>query len=290
MYSLDEIFSLFDIHVDKTVSLDDLKRAKKKVLMLHPDKSRLPSDYFLFYKKALDIVVRFYENQTKQDRAVPTEKIEYVVTQTNDRSVASVIGNMKVEEFQQRFNDLFEKNMVEKIDSTRNEWFQQENSLYNFQGEAVTAKNMGAYIEKVKETQGKDAMIQHKGVETLGPHFGTGLYDDDDENHGYVTCDPFSKLKFDDLRKVHKDQTVFSVSERDLQNIPQYSSTDHLMKERGRQMVSPLDKTEAERLLREQEQSFRQQMLRKEHAASVKTATYTEKNKTVLSNFLRLCN
>uniref|UniRef100_A0A6C0I5R4 J domain-containing protein n=1 Tax=viral metagenome TaxID=1070528 RepID=A0A6C0I5R4_9ZZZZ len=292
MYTLDEIFSLFDLQVGKPVTVDDLKRAKKKVLMLHPDKSRLPADYFLFYKKGLDVIVQFYENQVKQDRAVPTEQIDYVPMQTNEsnrsttKKVASVIGEMKVEQFQKQFNDLFEKNMLERPDPSRNEWFKQETALYNFDSEVVTAKNMGAYMEKVKETQGKSAIVQHRGVETLGPRFGTGLYDQDDN---YVTCDPFSKLKFDDLRKVHKDQTVFAVSERDFQPKPQRSA-DQVVRERGQQTVAPLEKREAEQMLKEQDAAFREQMMRKEYAASVKTAAYTEKNKTVLSSFLRLCN
>jgi hypothetical protein len=73
MYSLDEVLGLFDLKYNITV--DDLKRAKKKVLMLHPDKSKLSSEYFLFYKKAFDIIVQFYENQNKQNKAV--ENVEY---------------------------------------------------------------------------------------------------------------------------------------------------------------------------------------------------------------------
>ena len=50
MYTLDDLLGLFDLTT--RISLEDLKRAKKKVLMLHPDKSKLSSEYFLFYKKA----------------------------------------------------------------------------------------------------------------------------------------------------------------------------------------------------------------------------------------------
>ena len=34
-------------------------------------------------------------------------------------------------------------------------------------------------------------------------------YFEEEDTDDYVACDVFSKLKFDDLRKVHKDQTVF---------------------------------------------------------------------------------
>lgn len=51
MYSLKEILNLF--HLDYDISLEDLKRAKKQVLSTHPDKSRLSSEYFLFFKKSI---------------------------------------------------------------------------------------------------------------------------------------------------------------------------------------------------------------------------------------------
>ena len=54
MYSLSEVLNLFDLDYD--ISMDGLKRAKKRVLMMQPDKSKLPPEYFLFYKKAFDMV------------------------------------------------------------------------------------------------------------------------------------------------------------------------------------------------------------------------------------------
>lgn len=44
--------------------------AKKKVLMTHPDKSKLPSEYFIFYKKAFEVVLNFYNENNKQNAEV----------------------------------------------------------------------------------------------------------------------------------------------------------------------------------------------------------------------------
>ena len=56
-YSFEEILGLFDLSYD--ISEDEMKRAKRKVLMTHPDKSRLDPQYFLFYKKAYEFVVNY---------------------------------------------------------------------------------------------------------------------------------------------------------------------------------------------------------------------------------------
>jgi hypothetical protein len=62
-YSLDEIFGLFDLNYNLTE--DSMRAAKKKVLMIHPDKSRLPANYFLFYKQAYEIVLNIYKQKSK---------------------------------------------------------------------------------------------------------------------------------------------------------------------------------------------------------------------------------
>ena len=49
MYYLKDLLGLF--HTDYNISFEDLKRAKNQVLMTHPAKSKLPAEYFLFYKK-----------------------------------------------------------------------------------------------------------------------------------------------------------------------------------------------------------------------------------------------
>jgi len=295
MYTLDELLGLFDLSYD--ISMEDLKRAKRKVLMTHPDKSKLSPEYFLFYKKAFDIVVQFYENQAKQHQEITEENTTYTPSMktsgpTNTRQISKVIQDMSTKEFQSKFNTLFEENMQQRPDPERNAWFTKDEAIHSIH-EQVNQKNMSQMFDQIKEKQA--AMVTYRGVENLYVNSGSGskLYEDDDNESngaGYVECDPFSKLKYDDLRKVHKDQTVFSVSEKDYQTHPQYSSVDHFMRERGRQNVPPLEKQEAEKLLQHQEQQHRQRILHKEHASTLKTMRYEEKNRSVLANFLRLGN
>ena len=291
MYSLQEVLGLFDLTYN--ISVEDLKRAKKKVLMLHPDKSRLPADYFLFYKKAYDIVIRFYENNNKQNVVINEENTKYKPILTNDlnkstqQKVKSAIKEMSATEFQQKFNQLFDENMANKQNNNRNEWFSQEKPIYNID-QNVSTKNMGQVLDNIKQKNAE--IVKYNGVQELyvNGNTGTKLYDDDDNDEYYVSCDPFSKLKFDDLRKVHKDQTVFAVSERDIQNVRQYSSVDHFMRERGNQSLTPLEKQEAEQLLSVRDKQYREKIMQKEHSSNLKSMEYAEKNKNVLSNFLRL--
>src|SRR6056300_1026477 len=120
MYSLEELLGLFDLTYN--ISYDDLKRAKKVVLMTHPDKSKLDSKYFLFYKQAFDVIVRFYDNQNKQSRQATPQNTVYHTNNINNnndsqtnKKISSIINDMSKQEFNSKFNDLFDKNMTKKI-------------------------------------------------------------------------------------------------------------------------------------------------------------------------------
>jgi len=290
MYSLEEVLGLFDLKYQLTI--DDLKRAKKKVLMLHPDKSKLSSEYFLFYKKAFDIILQFYENQNKQNKAV--ENIDYKplngeLNKTNTKNVTSAIKEMNPEKFQNKFNQLFEENMAKKPNSSKNEWFAKDEPIYNID-QNVNASNMRDVLENMKQNNG--AIINYRGVENLySSGSGTNVYDDDDIiDNSYVTSDPFSKLKYDDLRKVHKDQTVFAVSERDFEKVQTYSSVDHFVRERSRHSLDPMEKQKAEQVLATKERQMQEEMMKRQYQSNLRTMQYEEKNKAVLSSFMMLEN
>jgi len=292
MYKLNEILDLFGLSYD--ISIEDLKRAKKVVLMTHPDKSNLSPDYFLFYKKAFDIIVQFYENQAKQNRPVPKEEMKYQTMNPNgyDKSssnkIRNTINEMPTNEFQSRFNQLFEENMSSKPDVSKNDWFTKDDNIYKVP-ENVNSKNIGQVFQRFKEENSNTVLAKYRGVEYINTQSGTGYYDEED-NDQYVACDVFSKLKFDDLRKVHKDQTIFAVSENDYQKVPQFSSVDHYVRERSKDPMTPLEKNQAELMLSEQERQYRETMMKKEHAAKLKSMEFEQKNKTVLGNFMRLGN
>lgn len=290
MYTFDEVLELFDLNYN--ISLEDLKKAKKKVLMIHPDKSKLPSEYFLFYKKAFDMVLQYYQNNNKQNQAVTKENTQYDVSNINneynkntDKKISSMIQEMKPKVFQEKFNDLFEKNMAKKPNAEKNEWFYKEEPVYQFQ-ENVTKSNMNSIIENIKtQNQG---MIPYQGVMELGGRGGTLLYEEEDDEQGYVSCDPFSKLKFDDLRKVHKDQTVFAVGEKDFNKMKTYGSVEQMNRERGSQDLTPIKKEQAEKILGEQERLMKEKIANNQHISNLKTKKNEEKNKSILSTFLQL--
>jgi hypothetical protein len=298
-YSLDELFQLFDFTVNDNITLDQIKQAKRKVLMMHPDKSNLPSEYFLFYKKAFELVIRTYDSQQKTSVIVPDEKIDYVPELTvdasnrNKKQIQNKINELSsTKSFQKQFNELFEQNQNKPL-SDKNDWFKTQEPLYEMENIKST-QHMGKTMAQIKQKQKQDGIIQYTGVVSLYSNGGgtrSNFYDDvetdeDTANAEYITCDPFSKLKFDDLRKVHKDQTVFAVNETDFEQVKQYKNVDEYV--RTRNQHTPMEQSKAQLFLQQQEKELRERMLRKQHQSQLKTMEYEQKNKNIMSNFLRI--
>ena len=294
MYSFKEVLELFQLSYHLTE--EDMKRAKMQVLRLHPDKSRLPSDYFLFYKKAYEMVYNYYMSNNKQNQKVP-EKTQYDPTSVNvhnqnkstNNKITSIINNMSSTDFQNKFNELYEKNMV-RTHTNRNDWFSKEEEPAYKVDETVSSKNIGEVFDKIKQQQ--MGMVRYNGVQDVILNHGAKLYDnaDDEESNDYISCDLFNKLKFDDIRKVHKDQTIFSVSENEYANVAKYKSVDHYNTERSKQNLTPLEKQQAEMYLSQKDKLYKERMAHLEHQSQLRSMEYAEKNKAVLSTFLHLTN
>jgi hypothetical protein len=300
-YSFAEILQMFDL--THTMSQEDLKRAKRKVLMVHPDKSRLPPEYFLFYKRAFELVVNYYQTNSRQNQIVNEHtSVEYVPLETDPQTkvqLSETVSKMKTEKFQQRFNELFEQNMSEKPDPSRNEWFHNESSSPVFTPTGpVNASNLNSAFETVKTRQREQGMVRYSGVRELSSFVGgpgssfyeTGAQEEDNVEDIYVSSDPFSKLKYEDLRKVHKDQTVFAIGETDYANVKKYANVEQYSRERGATQLTPMETQQAQRIFDERERIAREQQAKKQHMMELRMQEYAEKNKRIMGAFLHLEN
>jgi hypothetical protein len=294
-YSLEEMFSLFDLTYDLTEK--SMRAAKMKVLMIHPDKSRLPSEYFLFYKQAYEVILDIYKEKNKMNVA-PMTKTVYVpevsassgIGNAQDTTVsAKHFENAKGGKFNDKFNELYETNMTKKVDQSKHDWFKKEDSLHDFSGKSVNSKNMGEVINEVKQKQA--AMTVYGGVKEMRQvGFGTSYYETEDDSVTYAECDIFGKLKFDDVRKVHRDQTVFTVSEKDYANVPQYKTVDQYINERDKSRGPTMSKEDSNTILEKQQREYEQIMMQKQQRDLLLRREYDNKQKTVQAAFMQIGN
>ena len=122
-YDLNDILKLF--HIPIAFNADHLKSAKKVVLKMHPDKSKLDKEYFLFFTKAYRIIYQIYtmRHESAQGYGHVQEYSELIAPEgccadrlhgetTGDlESVAQSekLSRMTPSEFNTWFNTVFEK-------------------------------------------------------------------------------------------------------------------------------------------------------------------------------------
>lgn len=284
-YSLEEILGLLDL--DFNLSEESMRRAKKKVLMTHPDKSNLSQEYFLFYKQAYEVVLNIYKQKNKTAQSTvynPDNVVSHTLgTNSNVKLNDSQTKNINNE----KFNTIYEQHVAKKVDDAKFQWFKDVSHVDEFSGKNINPKNMGSELETYKKRQ--SAMIVHKGVQELrSSNAGTSVFDNDDNDGDYYSSDVFGKLKFDDLRKVHKDQTVIAVSESDFGSMKQYKSVDQFVRDREQGANITMSKSEAENVLERQRKEKDRLMMQKQHRDFMLQQEYEQKMNAVRSAFLQL--
>ena len=138
--------------------------------------------------------------------------------------------------------------------------------------------------------QQSNELIKYQGVQNMNQDNSSSNSYYEEDNDSYVTSDPFGKLKFEDLRKVHRDQTVLAVSENDIHNMQTYRNVEEYNQARSQHSYDPMENERANKVLQTQEKTMRDKMMKKEYDAKLEIQRNEVKNQQVLSSFLLLQN
>ena len=175
-YSLDDLLRLFKLRADFDDA--DLKKAKQIVLATHPDKSNLPSEYFVFFSRAFKLL--HYVHQTKHCKSS-------TYTLESDEFKSEVARQFSAtSDFNEQFNALFEKHYVADEETRKGfgDWLKSEDEGASFEERKKAARA----ITKVTE-----------------PMYGKSAY--------AVTC--FDGDDYVDLKSAYTVHGVAGVSEDD---------------------------------------------------------------------------
>jgi len=286
----------------------DLKKAKRKYQLLHPDKSGLPNHYFLFYQKAYqkieDEYIYYHPTTTKAtlENGSSNTSMTYqpyqptTVDKRTQKQVSSALQSMRPEEFQRHMNQMYEEHMATKQDSRRADWMRQDAPTFeNLPTTLKSQDDIANQMAKIKQQQ-QNQIIRHRQpgvVEYLTHSQGQRFYDDDDDEDEeamdkYITSDPFSKLKFEDVRKVHGAETI--LLEPSPNSIPSQQRTYQQQKQEFSQSIQPMDKAQSQALLEKLQKEAQIKAEKARQNSMYKIQSYEEKNKTILNSFLRIGN
>lgn len=242
-YTINELYAIFQL-APETADAAALKRAKLQVLGMHPDKSRLPPDYFIFYREALDQVATHYgithQVESSDRKLAEGAHSNYAYDDSTASSPEETqqfrtrVNAITPSDFSRTFNRLYDEHAAPAKRMPDNSWFSSETADYSAE-EPVSKSNMNQMIDQVRAQQQRQQMVQYSGVQSMGPSIGTNLYDEDEASAAaYISSTPFSKLQYDDLRKVHQAETVFNVSESQFAGMAKYRNVEEYQSARGK--------------------------------------------------------
>lgn len=231
-YDLVDILKLFNLEYNFTK--DDLKLAKKIVLMTHPDKSKLDKSIFLFYTSAYKIIYKLYEFRYKSQQST-----QYTVEKNRENE--KILNKLKCKDFNKWFNEMFETEKLknEFTDGGYGDWI---SSNEDIDTRITTKENMNlAFENKKKEIS---SLIVRKGISEMKSNNYSDLTNDRPQSY---SSDVFSKLCYEDLKVAHTE-TVVPVTNEDYINIKKYNTINELQIDRSIK-IKPLSYDESTKYL-----------------------------------------
>lgn len=245
-YNLDDILNLFKL--DYNFNASDLKNAKKYVLMLHPDRSGLDKEYFLFYTKAFRVINSIYEfSKRKHEKLDETnsdilysENINVVSNDDANKKIIDKFIKEKGRNFNEWFNKEFEKNNF-KSDNVNNgygEWLTSNDDLES-DNHKISFNQLHEKINEKKKNL--SAIVKREGVFEIS-NSSANLIDTSAINN--YQSDLFSKLPFEDLKIAHTE-TVIPVTKEDFDNTLKFNNVEVYKQYRNSQDTNPLTEKES---------------------------------------------
>jgi hypothetical protein len=231
-YNYEDLLKLFQLPYDFTIN--ELKNAKKIVYTVHPDKSKLPKEYFIFFSKAYKMLIKLYEFKKSANLSINEhDEYENIEKFSSDENKTILMQQKEFEKsktdpkvFNEWFNKIFEEanSLNDNQNKGHGEW------LKNISNEEhIEAKNpfeMQEIITKKKEKLRDNLLVLHKEFEPLQSSANYNLFQDQNNS-----SDIFSKLQYEDVKSAH-EHSVIPVSEQDFINYKKFNSIDEINRAR----------------------------------------------------------
>lgn len=246
-YSYEDLLTLFQLEADFTTQ--ELKNAKSIVYKVHPDKSGLDKDYFLFFSKAYKMLYKVYQFREGSSRSHSEYDDYKIISKKESESNRKILeAHSEYAEiknnpgaFNKWFNEMFEKNKGEEENDGHGQWLSSEMT------DIQVAKNpseMARLIEEKKKRVRDQQMTLYKTFEPIQSIHGENLLKSEGPQN--FQSGLFSKLAYDDVKEAHEN-SVIPITHEDFKNKKTFRNIDEMNRQRKK------DELEANNMLQDHE-------------------------------------
>ena len=212
-YSLHELLKLFKLR--DNFSAAEFKEAKRIVHALHPDKCNQDIKYYLFFKKAYELLESVNSFKHKIQENVDAHlTFDEIIDGMTDHDKKTIVDSLSVNpNFNKDFNKLFETYYIKEEDNGHGNWLQSNEDM-----------NI-SYEDRKRQSR---AIV-------------------------VSTIDECPKENYTDLKSAYTVNSVLGVSEEDY--VQKYKTIHDLKRERDMQNITPLNAEAAHEQLLHQEEN-----------------------------------
>lgn len=203
-YTVDDLLKLFDIP-DKLREYH-IKKAKKTVISLHPDKNKfLPIEYYHFYRAAYNKLLALYQIGLKEQVDLFTPQ-DYIPMDNESLDKTTTTESFDNKEF----NKYFETQVLTKKEITgHGDWLKSNDTFYN---DIPSNKSDVETYLKVKRTE-INGIVVYKGVTELNSfQIKTSNLDGTTDSND---SDIFGNFRYQDLKNAHTVNTILGIDNTD---------------------------------------------------------------------------
>lgn len=283
-YNFDDILKLFNLSIN--YNENDLKEVKKLVLFMHPDKSGLDKNFFLFYSSAFKLLHTLYfstlknlSNEKIQNQTYNYKNVEIINDDTKE--LLNKIKKEKNENFNKWFNEEFEKLNCNFDDENEGygSWLKQNIDLPK-QEKINNINDLHKNIEKRK-----------KEVQNIVKYNGINEYCNSSiccsrliDNKSSYESDIFSgNFKYDDIKKAYTESVI--PVENNNNNILN-KSYEELLNARNSEILKPISNEEGIKQISENNNKLNNEYIKQSYDLLKKQEEMNKKNQNFLSKLI----
>ena len=245
-YSAKDLFRLFHLDISQPLNDHQMKIAKQMVLKSHPDKSNLPSKYFVFFSAAYQLLNSLYEI-TKKKKDTFTS-YNYNCNYNDQLQLApnnnpQLSPSLSKETFSQLFHSIFEKEYAPDEDESVGyaDWLA-NTPISRSKCNRMKKEELEPYKKQLQEKQ-KNTMVDQRNVIQYSSACPlSSIAKKWDNNKEQMVSEFFSaelhaSLNYTDLKQAY-EESVIPVTNADFERVQQYSSVNDYISKRKSEETS----------------------------------------------------
>lgn len=190
-YDYEDLLQLFAL--DNNFNQADLKVVKRKVMKLHPDRSKLPREVFVFMIKMyckIEEIYSFTHHEKDKDKLTIKYDVDEKFKDYLEKNNIDPVKNYKL--FTKEFNKMFEQVYISDNQEGYSEWLKSEENIYN--------KND---LEESRKSAIQNAIVNIDEIDEVGG----ANFSNNETDLKEVYTNPFVAM---DIDKVYREKPKFS--------------------------------------------------------------------------------